>query len=212
MDLYSYWRSTASYRVRIALELKGLEYNIVPVHLVKDGGEQHAEGFRNLNPNGLVPLLIDGDANISQSYAIINYLEKTYPETKLYTGITLIDADIESMAQSIACDIHPLNNLRVLKYLSGEVGVSDTQRDDWYQHWVAEGFKAIETRLQNSQTTYSLTESPSVADIYLVAQVYNANRFNCDMRSYPRINEINELCLSLPEFQKALPENQPDAE
>lgn len=212
MDLYSYWRSTASYRVRIALELKGLDYNYVAVNLVKDGGQQHAEQFRNLNPNGLVPLLIDGEANISQSYAIINYLEKTHPEISLFSGDIIVDAEIESLAQSIACDIHPLNNLRVLKYLSGELGVSNEQRDNWYQHWVAEGFHAIETRLLKTKTKFALMDKPSVADIYLVAQVYNANRFNCDMSPYTRINQINDLCLSMDAFHKAIPENQPDAE
>ena len=212
IKLYSYWRSTASYRVRIALGLKGLDYEYVPVHLVKEGGEQHSAEFRALNPNGLVPTLADDDVVLSQSYAIINYLEKKYPDTPLYTADTIKDAEIESLAQSIACDIHPLNNLRVLKYLSSEMEISDSQRDQWYQHWVAEGFKGIERRLSNSPTTYALTNRPSVADIYLVAQVYNAHRFNCDMTPYTRINELNDLCLQLPAFEAAIPENQPDAE
>ena len=212
MKLYSYWRSTASYRVRAALSLKEIEYEYIPVNLVKEGGEQHQSEFRQLNPNGLVPFLIDGEINISQSYAIINYLEKKYPEPKLFSGDIHLDAEIESVVQSIACDIHPLNNLRVLKYLSNDIGVSDEQRQTWYEHWIKVGFSATEKRLSVSQTKYALTDYPSVADIYLVAQVYNAHRFNCEMSPYPRINEVNALCLELSAFQSAIPENQPDAE
>lgn len=212
MKLYSYWRSTASYRVRIALALKGLKYETIPVHLVKNGGEQHQATYRELNPNGLVPLLVDDGVTISQSHAIINYLEKKYPSVNLYSGDAAIDATIESIAQSIACDIHPLNNLRVLNYLSNQLAVSDSQRSAWYQHWIAEGFQAIERRISQVDSLYALTDFPSVADIYIVAQVYNAHRFNCDMRPYPMINELNRRCLALEAFEQALPENQPDVE
>jgi len=212
MKLYSYWRSTASYRVRIALALKGLSYEYMPVHLVQDGGQQHADSYRELNPEGLVPFLVDNDVKISQSYAIINYLEKEYPEISLCSGSAKLDAEIESFAMSIACDIHPLNNLRVIKYLTKEMHITTEQSAAWYEHWIATGFSALEKRLEKSETEFALTDFVSVADIYLVAQVYNAHRFKCDMTPYPQINNLNAKCLDLPAFQAALPENQPDAE
>ena len=212
MKLFGYWRSTAAYRVRIALNLKGIEVEHRSVHLVKGGGEQHQEDYRSMNPEGLVPLLVDGDAQISQSLAIIHYLERTHPEPSLLSSDPLLSAQIESVAQSICCDIHPLNNLRVLQYLSREWGVSDDDKQAWYAHWIEQGFTALETRLASQpESRFCFSDKPTLADVCLVPQVYNANRFHCPMDAYPRIQAINAACLELDAFDDARPEVQPDA-
>lgn len=211
--LYTYWRSTAAYRVRIALNLKSVEYTSIPVHLVRDGGEQHKPEFLELNPQRLVPVLSDGAADISQSLAIIGYLEETYPDPPLLPASPLERARVRSLATAIACDIHPICNLRVLQYLGGKLGADDEQRSAWIHHWIGQGFDALEKRLSEDSATgtYCHGEQPGLADICLVPQVYNADRFGCDMKPYPTIRRIQHACLDLAGFRDAVPESQIDA-
>jgi len=211
--LYTYWRSTAAYRVRIALNLKGVEYTSLPVHLIRDGGEQHKPGFRQRNPQGLVPVLSENGIDISQSLAIIAYLEETRPQPPLLPSAPVERARVRSLATMIACDIHPICNLRVLQYLGGELDIDDDQRNGWIHHWIRQGFDAVETRLSGDKATGTFChgEQPGLADICLVPQVYNADRFECDMDSYPTIRRIQQACLELAEFRDAAPENQIDA-
>lgn len=210
MKLYSYWRSTAAYRVRIALNIKQLDCEIVPVHLVKDGGEQLMDEYKSINPQSLVPALkTDNGEILTQSLAIIDYLDEVYPKNPLYPRDPIQKAQAKAMALSIACDIHPLNNLRVLKYLKDEQWQQE-QVDKWYAHWIHQGFTAIEKQLESSAGMYCFGDEMSVADIFLVAQVYNANRFLVPLDVYPMIVKINENCLTLQTFTDAMPENQPD--
>ena len=212
LKLSTYFRSTAAYRVRIALQLKGLPHELVPVHLLKDGGEHKTAAYLEKNPGGLVPILETEDGIIAQSLAILEYLEEAYPEPSLLPGTTTDRAYIRSISQTIACDIHPLNNLRVLQYLSGDMGVDETAKNAWYQNWIAKGFTGIETNLARSNDTglFCFGDSPSMADCCLVPQVYNAERFNCSMDNYPTIVRITKHCLSLSAFIEATPEKQPD--
>jgi maleylacetoacetate isomerase/maleylpyruvate isomerase len=211
--LYTYWRSTAAYRVRIALNLKSVEYTSIPVHLVRDGGEQRKPEFLELNPQGLVPVLSDGAADISQSLAIIGYLEETCPDPPLLPASPLERARVRSLATAIACDIHPICNLRVLQYLGSKLGADDEQRSAWIHHWISLGFDALEKRLSEDSATgtYCHGEQPGLADICLVPQVYNADRFECDMKPYPTIRRIQQACLDLAGFRDAAPESQVDA-
>ena len=212
MKLYSYWRSTAAYRVRIALNIKQLDCEIMPVHLVKKGGEHLKMHYKNINPQSLVPALeSDTGEVITQSLAIIDYLEETYPQKPLYPQSSILKSQAKAMALSVACDIHPLNNLRVLKYLKNE-NWQQNLVDKWYAHWIHEGFAAIEKQLEKSSMTYCFGDSISVADIFLVAQVYNANRFMVALDDYPKIIQINKNCLEIKEFIEAIPENQPDCD
>ncbi|QHE90821.1 maleylacetoacetate isomerase [Pandoraea fibrosis] len=215
--LYSYFRSSAAYRVRIALNLKGLDYDTAPVHLVRDGGEQLKPAYRALNVNGLVPTFIDGDANIHQSLAIIEYLEDVHPTPALLPADPVARAQVRALALDIAADIHPIDNLRVLRYLKHDLGVSEAQKNAWYVHWIVEGFTALEARLasQSSQSSpgkFVFGDTPTLADCCLVPQVYNANRFNVDMTPFPRIAAVNAHCQTLDAFRRAAPEAQPDAE
>jgi maleylacetoacetate isomerase len=211
--LYSYWRSSAAYRVRAALNLKQIEYRVEPVHLVRGGGEHRQPDYLSLNPQGLVPLLVDGEQRISQSLAIIEYLEETRPEPALLPAEPAGRARVRSLAQIVACDIHPLQNLRVLKYLSEEIGVTDEQRLEWYLNWIRLGFAALETRLAGDPATgvFCHGDRPGMADLLLIPQIYNARRFDCDMTAYPTLTRINEACLALEAFRRAAPEAQPDA-
>jgi len=210
--LYGYWRSSAAYRVRIALNLKGLEYQQRSIHLVKAGGEQHTAAFQQLNPNQLVPVLVDGDMTLNQSLAIIDYLEETYPQQLL----TPTDKEqrylVKALAQDIAIDIHPLNNLRVLQYLSNSLDVADTDKMRWYAHWIERGFSALEQRLSQTHGQYCVGDQVSLVDVCLVPQVYNAKRFNVDMSPYPIIESVTVSLNRLDAFQQAMPEKQPDAE
>lgn len=207
MKLYDYFRSTASYRVRIALNLKGIAYEAIPVHLVNQGGEQFFEAYRDKNPQSLVPTLETQSLTLSQSLAIIDYLEDIAPSPSIYPTDPSAKAQVKSLALSIACDIHPLNNLRVLQYLKNEFKLSDEDKMRWYQHWIQLGFEAIESQLSKYQRSLNvcLGDTPTLADICLIPQVYNANRFNCDMSPYPLIKTINDYCLSLEAFQLASP-------
>lgn len=214
MQLFSYFRSSAAYRVRIALNLKGLPYDYKPVHLLKDGGQQLSEGYRALNPAALVPTRVDGDHVIGQSLAIIEYLDETHPATPLLPATPAERARVRAIALSIACDTHPLNNLRVLKYLKHEVKADEEAKNAWYRHWVDTGLAAVESMLANSSETgrFCHGDTPTLADLCLVPQVFNARRFGCDLSAMPTILRIDEACNALPAFQKAAPENQPDAE
>jgi maleylacetoacetate isomerase len=214
LNLYTYFRSSAAYRVRIALNLKGLEYTAIPVHLVRNGGEQHAPEYVARNPSHLVPLLEDGELGISQSLAIIEYLDEAYPATPLLPQDISARARIRALALSVACDIHPINNLRVLNYLKANLAVDDSQRDVWVRHWVALGFASIERMLSDDTRTgrYCHGDSPTLADCSLAPQVFNALRFKCPLEAYPTITRIYEACMQLPAFARAAPSAQPDAE
>ncbi len=213
LKLYSYWRSSAAYRVRIGLNLKGLSYDTEPVHLVRDGGEQHMPAFRDANPQGLVPVLTHGSRTFRQSMAILEYLEEAWPAPPLLPSESRDRARVRALAQAVACEIHPLNNLRVLQHLEGEMGVSQEGRDAWVRHWVEEGFEAIEAMLVDHPSTGRFCEgdTPGLADCCLVPQVYNARRFKVDMAPFPTIARIEAACLALPAFDAARPERQPDA-
>jgi maleylpyruvate isomerase len=214
MKLYTYFRSSAAYRVRIALNLKGLPYEAVPVHLVKGGGEQLKDDYRAVNPSALVPTLQEEGATITQSMAILEYLEETHPEAPLLPSAPLDRARVRALAQMIACDIHPVNNLRVLRYLVRTLKISDDAKDEWYRHWVNEGFAALEVHLAGDSAPgrFCHGDAPTMADCFLVPQVYNAARFDIDMTPYPRIASIDAACAALPAFAAAHPARQPDSE
>jgi maleylacetoacetate isomerase len=211
LRLYSYWRSSAAYRVRIALNLKGLDVQQVPVHLVRDGGEQHAPGFRRVNPQGLVPTLQHGQRLIRQSMAIIEYLDETFPDEPLLPATARERARVRGLSQVIACDMHPLGNLRVLQYLEREFKATPEQREAWIRHWLALGFEAIEQLLADNPSTGSFCEgdAPTMADCLLVPQLYNARRFGLDLAPYPTVRRVEGNALGLEAFRAAAPEAQP---
>ncbi|WP_179401201.1 maleylacetoacetate isomerase [Burkholderia guangdongensis] len=214
MKLYSYFRSSAAYRVRIALHLKQLPFDYVPVHLLRDGGQQLKDDYRTLNPDGLVPTLIDGDMTLQQSLAIVEYLEETHPEPPLLPKQPADRAYVRASALQIACEIHPLNNLRVLKYLKHTLGVPEEAKNEWYRHWIESGFASLEARLAHDPRTGKLCfgDTPTLADICLVPQVFNAQRFSIDTQRYPTIQRIYDHAASLDAFKAAAPGAQPDAE
>ena len=212
MQLYSYFRSSAAYRVRIALNLKGLPYEYVPVHLLKDGGQQLSADYRKVNPTALVPALVDGDAVIGQSLAIIEYLEETHPQTPLLPADAIGRARVRDLALGIACDTHPLNNLRVLKYLVNELKTGDDAKNAWYRHWVRLGLQSYESHLAAEPGRFSHGDTPTLADCCLVPQIFNAQRFDCDLSGLPRTMAAFEACMALEAFQKAQPSACPDFE
>ncbi|MFK2878750.1 maleylacetoacetate isomerase [Rhodanobacter hydrolyticus] len=211
--LYGYWRSSAAYRVRIALNLKGLGYQNRPVHLVKDGGEQHASAYAAMNPQQLIPSLRDGDRTLTQSLAIIEYLEELHPEPPLLPVDARGRAQVRAMAQLVACDVHPLGNLRVLQYLESELGADEAQRGAWSRHWIATGFAALEAILADNAATggFCHGDTPGMADACLIPQVYNARRWKLPLDDYPTIRRIDAACSELQAFRMAAPEAQPDA-
>ncbi|MEM7280841.1 MAG: maleylacetoacetate isomerase [Pseudomonadota bacterium] len=209
MKLYSYWRSSAAYRVRIALNLKGLDYEIETVDLVS--GAHKAKEYRAINVQTLVPSLDCDGQVIHQSLTILEYLEEKFPQHPLLPDDREEKATVRALAQMVACDIHPLNNLRVLKYLVGPLEVSHDAKAQWYKHWVAEGFHAVEARLEQTAGKYCVGDGITHADVCLVPQVYNARRFDCDLGPYPNIVRIEQDCLTLRAFNTAVPEKQPDA-
>ncbi|MCV2883146.1 maleylacetoacetate isomerase [Aestuariibacter sp. AA17] len=214
LKLYGYWRSSASYRVRIALNLKNLAYEYMPVHLVKDGGQQHAEQYVSLNPSELVPTFVDEDEDIilNQSLSIIEYLDEKYPDVHpLLPPHKVEKARVRALAYDTACDIQPIANLRVLNYLSEHYNVDGEGKKAWCQTWITKGFRGIEKRLQNTAGDYCFGFNVTLADIALVPQVYNAERFGVDMSAFPLIRRINDNCNELDAFKSALPEAQIDA-
>ena len=212
LKLYGYFRSSASYRVRIALSMKGLDYEQVSIHLAK--GRQYTPEFSQVSPQNLVPVLEHDDRRLYQSLAIINYLDEKFPQPPLLPADSLARNRVRSLALISACEIHPLNNTRVLAYLTDTLKLTDEQKAAWYRHWVTVGFTALEKRLTAEKETgqFCHGDTPGFADITLVPQVANANRFNVDLDPFPVIRRINENCLALEPFKKAMPQNQPDAE
>jgi maleylpyruvate isomerase len=211
VKLYSYFRSSAAYRVRIALNLKGMPYEMVPIHLTKDGGQQRKPDFVAVNPQMRVPaLVLDSGDVLTQSLAIIEYLDDIQPEPPLLPADTLARAKVRAIAQVVACDIHPLNNLVALQYLKRTLKHEQPDIDAWYHHWVIEGFKAIEAMI--SPGPYACSAQVTLADLCLVPQVFNARRLKVPLDAFPKIVAADAACLKLPAFDKARPENQPDAE
>lgn len=211
--LYTYWRSSASYRVRIALHLKGLPFESVPVHLLRDGGEQHSAAYAELNPSELVPTLVDGAEALTQSLAIIEYLEEAYPTPALLPTANLARARVRALSQFIACEMHPLNNLRVLQYLERTLGLDEATKTAWYRHWVTTGFATLETMLANNPATgrFCHGDSPTMADCLLIPQISNARRFAAPLDAFPTVRRIETECMGLQAFLDARPEVQLDA-
>lgn len=213
MKLYDYAFSSAAYRVRIALNLKGIAFDRSTISLIKDGGEQHSAAYKALNPQELVPALETDGQVIGQSLAIIEYLDETYPQPPLLPSYPLAKARVRQIAYAIACDIHPVNNLRLRQYLSSVLKAEQAQVDAWYAHWITLGFTALETMLSRSKDTgrFCHGDRPSLADICLVPQMANAYRFRVPVAQFPTLVRIDEACRALPAFAAAAPEKQPDA-
>lgn len=222
VKLYSYFRSSAAYRVRIALAIKDIQVDIIPVNLAE--GEQRSDDYLSINPQGLVPALADKDLILNQSLAVIEYLDEVYGDYLLLPGNAIERAQVRSLAQQIAMDVHPLNNLRVLKYLKNELNVSEDDNARWYQHWIAEGFSAFERTLEknlkinsekyevkNHEVKYCWKETVTLADVCLIPQVFNARRFGCDLEPYPLIQTIDRHCCKMSAFRHAHPESQIDS-
>jgi maleylacetoacetate isomerase/maleylpyruvate isomerase len=210
MELYNYFRSSASYRVRIALALKGQAYDYKPVHLAKN--EQFNESYQAVSAARLVPLLRDGDAVFTQSLAIIEYLDETHPEPPLLPPDAAGRARVRALALDIACEIHPLNNLRVLRYLVRDLKLSDDDKNRWYRHWVETGLEVVERQLAAQPSTYCHGDRPTLADCVLVPQIFNARRFDCRLDHVPNVMRVHEACMRLPAFDETQPERCPDAE
>jgi maleylacetoacetate isomerase len=212
MKLYTFFRSSAAYRVRIALNLKQLGYTAVPIHFRKEGGQHRKPDFLKLNPQGLLPVLQDDGLTLNQSMAILEYLEEVYPDRSLLPKNPADKAQVRALSQMIACEIHPLNNLRVLNYLKNELKQDETSVNQWYQHWVTLGFDALESMLSKTAGEYCFGDSITLIDVCLVPQVFNALRFNCDMNKYPTIERIYQQLNTLTAFKDAAPAAQFDAE
>ncbi len=211
MKLYTFFRSSASYRVRIALNLKRLDYEQVPIHLRRGGGEQFSEAYKAVHPQGLVPALEDGGRILTQSLAIIEYLDERYPDPPLLPKNPADRALVRSMALAVACEIHPLQNLRVLKYLRNELKQPEAETNRWAAHWIDLGFAALE-QMVSADGKFCFGNRPTLADICLVPQLYNARRFGCGLSAFPNLLRIDAECGALPAFIEAAPEKQPDAE
>ncbi len=214
LKLYTYFRSSAAFRVRIALNLKSLSYEAVPVHLLRGGGEQHAERYDGVNPQHLVPTLDDDGLTLGQSLAIIEYLEERHPTPALLPTEAVDRARVRELALSVACDIHPLNNTRVLGYLKDPLGVEEGTRNEWARHWIGLGFAAIERRLaqRSNAGPYCFGAAATVADCFLIPQVFNAHRVQLPLEPYPTIRRVHEHCMQQEAFRLAAPGAQRDAE
>jgi maleylacetoacetate isomerase len=214
MKLYTFFRSSASHRVRIALNLKGLQYDQAPIHLRRGGGEQLSAAYKAINPQALVPALEDDGKILTQSLAIIEYLEERYPQPPLLPRDPADKALVRSLALIVACEVHPIQNLRVLQYVKREYNQSDEQVNRWAQHWIDLGLAALEQMIvaQPRRGKFCFGDTPTLADICLVPQLGNARRYGCDLSPYPAILEIEKNCKALPAFADAAPEKQPDAE
>ncbi|MBN1238331.1 MAG: maleylacetoacetate isomerase [Gammaproteobacteria bacterium] len=213
MKLYSYYRSSAAYRARIALNLKGCAYELVPVHLIRDGGAHRRPDYLGVNPQGLVPALDDDGTIVTQSLAIVEYLDARFPEPRLIPRDPAERARVQSLAQIVACDIHPLNNLRVRRYLADELGLDQDGVAAWSRRWIADGFRALEARLaQWSGGRYCYGDGVTIADVMLAPQVYNARALACDLGAYPTLVRVADHLATLDAFVRAAPENQPDAD
>lgn len=212
--LYSFWRSSAAYRVRIALNLKGMDYEIIPIHLSKNGGEQMGEIYSSKNPNRLVPFFEDDQKSIHQSLAIIEYLEEVQPEPAILPKLAIDRAWVRSVAMDITSDIHPINNVRVLRYLIRKLGISNESKDEWYQHWVKVGLESIEKQLSSDSRggKFAYGDQPGLIDICLVPQLFNALSAKIDVGPYPTLMSIFHECMKLPAFIDASWEKQIDAE
>jgi maleylacetoacetate isomerase len=211
VKLYGYFRSSAAYRVRIALNLKNIPYEMESIHLIRGGGAQHSAAFKAINPQARVPALVLDDGEVlTQSLAIIGYLDRTHPQPPLLPTDPLQRARIEAAAQVIACDIHPLNNTSPLQYLKRTLGQEQSAIDAWYHHWVLLGFEALEGMIRPGP--YAFGKAVTLADVCLVPQVYNARRLKVPLDRFPKIVAVDAACLALPAFDKARPENQPDVE
>ena len=214
MKFYGYFRSSASYRLRIALALKGIPHEQASIHLTRGGGEQFAAEFRRLNPQELVPVIEDNGHILTQSLAIMEYLEETHPAPAILPKTPVERARVRALSLIMACEMHPLNNLRVLTYLTKQMGVSEDAKLAWYRHWIALGFTALEGLLAGHPNTgrFCHGDTPTMADICLVPQVFNAKRFDCPLEAYPTLMRIHDACQALPAFADAAPAKQPDAE
>jgi maleylpyruvate isomerase len=211
VKLYSYFRSSAAYRVRVALNLKGIAYETVPIHLTRDGGRQHSAEYRAINPQMRVPaLVLDNGEVLVQSLAIIDYLDETHPAPPLLPADPVARAKARGIAEIICCDIHPINNLVTLNYLRGPLGLGPAAVEAWYAHWIATGFAAVEAMIRPGP--FAFGGAPGVADLCLVPQVYNARRFKVPLEKFEKILGVEAACLELAAFDRARPENQPDAE
>jgi maleylacetoacetate isomerase len=214
VKLYTFFRSSASFRVRITLNLKGLDYDQLPIHLRRGGGEQWSSAYKTINPQGLVPTLEDGGRHFTQSLAIIEYLDERYPEPPLLPTEPADRATVRGMALAIACEVHPLQNLRVLNYLRNELKQAEEEVNRWARHWITLGLSALEQTVLSApqRGKFCFGGAPSLADVFLVPQLYNARRFGCELSAYPNLLRIEADCVALPAFAKAAPERQPDAE
>lgn len=214
IKLYTYFRSSAAFRVRIALNYKELQYQSIPVHLLRGGGEQHSAAFGERNPARMVPVLEDGALTLTQSLAIIEYLEETHPIPALLPRDAAARARVRALALSIACDIHPLNNVRVLRYLKAPLEIDEQRRGEWSRHWIALGFAALERVLAESDTAGDCCygDAPTLADCCLIPQVFNAQRVDCPLEPFPTVRRIYEHCMRQEVFARAAPAAQSDAE
>ena len=215
IKLYGYWRSSATYRLRIVLNLKDIEYEYIPVHLVKNGGEQHQQNYQSLNPTELVPTLIDDDYDLvlNQSMAIIEYLDERYPAINRLLPVDSADkVRVRALSQDIACDVQPITNLRIVQYLKNELSLLDVEQQRWLVHWIEKGLRSVEKRLRYTAGQYCFANDITMADVCLIPQVYNALRYSIDLNTFPLIKQIYHNCNKLSAFDAAKPENQIDAE
>jgi maleylacetoacetate isomerase/maleylpyruvate isomerase len=210
MKLYTFFRSSAAYRVRIALNVKGVSYDALPLHLPR--GEHRAPKFLAVNPHATVPVIDDDGVVLTQSLAIVEYLDARFPVPRLIPLEPVQRARVQAFAQVIACEIHPLNNLRVLQYLRGELKIEEPRVEQWVRHWIGESFRTLEALLRESAGRYCFGDELTIADVFLVPQVYNARRFSCDLAPFPTLVRVADTLRALPAFARAAPEAQPDAE